>query len=55
MFGNDVLPAILYIVDPVTVCTVRRRYTIGKTVNQQKVHNRYTIGRTVNQEKDKNK
>lgn len=36
VFGNDVLPAILYIVDPGTVCTVRRRYTIGRTVNQEK-------------------
>lgn len=36
VFGNDVLPAILYIVDPVTVCTVHRRYTIEKTVNQEK-------------------
>lgn len=40
VFGNDVLPAILYIVDPGTVCTVRRRYTIGRTVNQEKDKNK---------------
>lgn len=40
VFGNDVLPAILYIVDPGTVCTVRRHYTIGRTVNQEKDKNK---------------
>lgn len=36
LFGNDDLPATLYIVDYVTICTVHRRYTIGRTASQEK-------------------